>query len=55
MLEFFRENWFLLMLLIFPLMHFFMHRGHGLHGGCEHNQHNEKASASQEEKKHIDA
>lgn len=55
MLEFFRENWFLLMLLICPLMHFFMHRGHGSNGGCDHNQYNEKAPASQEEKKHIDA
>ena len=55
MYEFFRENWFLLMLLICPLMHFFMHRGHGSHGSCGHNRHNEKASAQQEEKKHIDA
>ncbi|HGH5989352.1 TPA: DUF2933 domain-containing protein [Morganella morganii] len=55
MYEFFRDNWFLLMLLICPLMHFFMHKGHSSHSHCDHNQHNEKTTAPQEEKKHIDA
>lgn len=52
MFEFFRDNWFILMLLICPLMHFFMHRGHGSHDKC---QHKEKTPAQEEDKKHMDA
>ena len=33
------ENWFLLILLLCPLMHVFMHGGHGGHG--KHRQHDD--------------
>ncbi|MBW5407064.1 hypothetical protein ACISK3_04405 [Morganella morganii] len=48
--EFFRENGILLMQPACLRMHFFMHCGYGSHGGCDHNQHNEKGPAEQEEK-----
>lgn len=41
---------FLIFILLCPLMHFFMHKGHGGHGHHHHSGHGEQAQHKDKEK-----
>ncbi|MDS0789628.1 DUF2933 domain-containing protein [Proteus vulgaris] len=56
MWELLRDNWFILMLLLCPLMHLFMHKHHhgenSSHDCCKNK---EETMATEKKKTHLDA
>ncbi|NBN72958.1 DUF2933 domain-containing protein [Proteus sp. GOKU] len=56
MWELLRDNWFILMLLLCPLMHLFMHKHHhgenSSHDCCKNK---EETTATEKKKTHLDA
>lgn len=55
MWELLRDNWFILMLLLCPLMHLFMHKHHGENSSHDCCKNKDETATIDKKKTHLDA